>query len=67
MNSVRNATLIVATTIVITLFVIEIAAPVSPSTLVAPPFRTASLTFSTMWYFVSRKPSLPRPFVTSST
>ncbi len=33
----------------------------------APPLFTASLIFSTMWYFVSRKPSRPRPLVRSST
>ena len=44
---------------------IETAAPVSPSTFVAPPLFTCSRIFSTMWYFVSRKPNLPLPCVRS--
>ena len=67
MKKVRKAIVIAATTSEITLFVIEIAAPVSPSTLVAPPSSTAVRIFSTIWYFVSRKPSLPFPLVRSST
>ena len=67
MKKVRNAIVIVATTSEITLFVIESAAPVRPSTFVAPPSLTAFRIFSTMWYFVSRKPSLPFPLVRSST
>ena len=65
MKKVRKTIVTVATTIVITLFVTESAAPARPSTFDAPPFSTASRTFSTMWYFVSRKPSRPRPFVRS--
>ena len=57
----------VARTIVITLFVTESAAPERPSTFEAPPFSTCARTFSTTWYFVSRKPRRPRPCVTSST
>ncbi len=67
MKNVRKAIVIVARTRETTLFVIEIAAPVSPSTLEAPPSFTCSRIFSTMWYFVSRKPSRPRPLVRSST
>jgi hypothetical protein len=52
---------------VITLFVIESTVPERPSNLLAPPLFTCSRTFSTTWYFVSRKPSLPRPCVTSWT
>src|SRR2546423_1751151 len=66
MKKVRKTMVIVAAMIVITLLVIEIATPDRPSTLDAPPFRTAFLTFSTTWYFVSRKPSRPRPCVWSS-
>ena len=48
------------------LLVTAIVVPVRPKTLAAPPVATAFRTFSTMWYFVSRKPRRPRPFVTSS-
>ena len=67
MKNVRNAIVIVAITSEITLFVIVIAAPVRPSTFEAPPLFTCSRIFSTMWYFVSRKPNRPFPLVTSST
>ena len=42
------------------------AVPAPPARRFTPPVSTASLTRSTMWYFVSRKPSLPRPAVRSS-
>ena len=67
MKKVRNVIVTIATTSEMMLFVIEIAVPVSPSTFDAPPFETASRILSTMWYFVCRKPSRPRPFVRSST
>ena len=60
-------TVTVATIAVITLRVTEIAVPVAPSSRSALPLWIALLTFSTRWYLVSRKPSLPRPFVRSST
>ena len=66
MKYVRAMIVIVAATIVSTLFVIEIAVPESPKTLLAPPSSTASRMRSTMWYFVSRKPNRPRPSVRSS-
>jgi hypothetical protein len=49
------------------LFVIESAAPETPRRRLAPPLFTCSRIFSTMWYFVSRKPSRPRPCVMSCT
>ena len=66
MKYVSAMIVITAATIVSTLFVIEIAVPDNPNTLLAPPSLTASRTRSTMWYFVSRNPKRPRPFVTSS-
>ena len=61
-----NVIVTAATTIVITLFVIERTVPLMPNSFSAPPSLSASLTLSTMWYLVSRKPSLPFPFVRSS-
>ena len=66
MKYVRAMIVMTAATIVTTLFVIEIAVPERPKTLLAPPSATASRTRSTMWYFVSRKPNRPLPFVRSS-
>jgi hypothetical protein len=67
MKKVMKMIVTVATTIVITPLATLIATPDRPSTLVAPPSLTASLIRSWMWYFVSRNPSRPRPFVMSST
>ena len=67
MKKVRNVIVMIARTSETMLFVIEIAVPVRPRTFDAPPLATPSRILSTMWYFVSRKPSLPRPLVRSST
>ncbi len=67
MKNVRKTIVIVPTTMLITPFVIEIAAPESPSSRFAPPLWICSSTFSRMWYFVSRKPNRPFPVVTSCT
>ena len=67
MKKVRKATVIVPRTIEITLFVIESAVPVRPSTLAAPPLWIASLIRSGKWYFVSRKPNRPLPLLMSWT
>ena len=67
MKKVRKAIVIVPTTIVITLFVIESAAPERPRTLAAPPLLIASLIRSGRWYFVSRKPNRPLPLLMSWT
>ena len=63
MKKVRKAIVIVPSTIEITLLVIESAVPVKPSTLAAPPFWIASLIRSGRWYFVSRKPNRPLPWL----
>ena len=67
MKKVRNAIVSVPTTIVITLFVIESAAPERPSTFAAPPLWIASRIFSGRWYLVSRKPNRPLPWLMSWT
>ena len=67
MKKVRKTIVTVAAMIVMMLFVTVSAAPERPSTRFAPPFFTCARTFSTTWYFVSRKPSRPRPCVRSWT
>ena len=67
MKNVRKTIVTVAAMTVMMLFVTETAAPDSPSAFFAPPFLTCWRTFSTTWYFRSRNPSRPRPWVRSFT
>ena len=55
----------IAAIVVGMLFVTESAKPAPPIARPTPPSATASFTFSTTWYFVSRKPRWPRPLVRS--
>ena len=67
MKKVRKAIVTVAITAVMTPFVTATAVPENPSSFDAPPWESASRTRSVIWYSRSRKPSLPRPAVRSST
>ena len=65
MKKVMKTIVSVATTAVTTLFVTVERRAGADRRAPTPPFLIASLTFSTMWYCVSRKPNRPRPCVRS--
>ena len=65
MKNVMNAIVTTPATNVITLRVTSSAAVAPPARRPEPLPFTASWTRSTTWYFVSRKPSGPRPCVRS--
>ena len=65
MKNVMKVIVTVASTTLTTPFARASAVPEMPKSLEAPPVLSASRALSTRWYFVSRNPSRPRPFVRS--